>query len=362
MEQIIRPSRREKTQVYRLDHPLVSVITPAFNEESIIAKNIGVLCSYLKGLEDRYDWELVIVNDGSKDRTGEIADRIAKNDPHIRVIHHKTNRNLGGALQTGFANVKGDFVVVMDLDLSYATDHIEQLLDECERTEADIVVASPYMKGGRCTAVPRSRLILSRVVNRIMRMMSQDNLHTYTSMVRVYRREFLKNLNLKSTSYAINPEILHKATILRSKIREIPAHLDWTEQQQSAGRTSSIRIYRGILSGMMSSFIFRPYALFMTTGILLLLLSTWVIGWIFWHTFEIYPLVDVPSGMFNDRLTESIARVFQQRPHAFFIGGLLLISAIQFLSLGFLSLQNKRYFDELFNINSTLLRKGNIDD
>ncbi|MEM9721598.1 MAG: hypothetical protein AAGA10_20195, partial [Bacteroidota bacterium] len=93
--------------------------------------------------------------------------------------------------------------------------------------------------------------------------------------------------------------------------------------------------------------------------LILMLVSVWVIGWIFFHTFSILPDVVVEAGMFNDRFSEAVRIVFQQRPHAFFVGGITLLVSLQFLGIGFLSLQNKRYFDELFHINSNQLKKIN---
>ncbi|MEM6347986.1 MAG: glycosyltransferase family 2 protein [Bacteroidota bacterium] len=334
----------------------VTIITPAYNEEAIITPNLQRLCDYMEGLESQYRWDILVVNDGSKDNTAQLADAFAASRAEVNVIHHRINRNLGGALRTGFRNAKGDYVIVLDLDLSYDEEHIERLLIEIEETDAAVVIASPYMKGGRNTKVPFFRLLLSKTVNHFLRITSPKKIHTFTSMVRVYKREFLQTLNLKSTTYAINPEIIHKAIILRARVEEIPAHLDWSFQEQVKGsRASSIRIFKGILSGLMSGFIFRPYMFFMSVGVVSMIVSLWVISWIFYHTFDVYSTVEVTSTIFDARFTEAVAEVFRTRPHAFFVGGFTFLTALQFLGIGFLSLQNKRYFDELFHINSSQL-------
>jgi glycosyltransferase involved in cell wall biosynthesis len=336
---------------------MVTIITPAYNEEVIITENLGKICAYMEALSDTYRYELLVVNDGSKDGTGRLADAFASAHDRVRVVHHTVNRNLGGALRTGFRHAEGDIVVVLDLDLSYSVDHVGRMLAEMVETDADIVVASPYMKGGKNTKVPKDRLILSKVVNRIMRASSGTDLHTFTSMVRAYKRDFLRQINLKSNTYSIMPEIIQKAIILRGRVVEIPAHLDWSFQEQAVGRTSSIRILKGILAGLMSSFIFRPYAMFLVLGMLLMTVALYMLAWIVFHVVDIYAMVEVVGTLPDDRFSAAIARVFEERPHAFFVAGVTLMIAFQFLGIGFLSLQNKRYFDELFHISSNQLRR-----
>ncbi|MFB6318226.1 glycosyltransferase family 2 protein [Saccharicrinis sp. FJH54] len=334
--------------------PFISVILPCYNEEVILESNLTFIVNYLENVSQKYEWEILIVNDGSKDNTGNIADEIASRNNKIRVVHHPVNLNLGHALQTGFSNAKGEIMVVLDIDLSYSVDHIEKMVDTLIATCADIVVASPYMKGGKVTAVPFFRKIMSQWVNIFMRIASQEKYHTYTGMVRAYRREFIQKLNLKTKDYEINPEILYKAMILRARIIEIPAHLDWTEQNKHKGnRTSSIRVLRGVFSGMMSGFIFRPYIFFIGIGTVLFFLSMYQLIWL---------LVDTLNGMIDfatyiseseNAFSLSLAHQFNIHPQTFLVGGITFIAAIQFLSLGFLSLQSKRYFEELFHLGTS---------
>lgn len=343
------------------ERPLITLITPAYNEASIIQPNIRKLRDFMRTLESEYRFEILIVNDGSSDGTKELADELEQEIEEVRVVHHKVNRNLGVALQTGFRNSKGDYVIVLDIDLSYSPEeHIERLMTEITETDADIVLASPYMKGGKSTDVPFMRLLMSKTVNRIMRFSAGKDIHTFTAMVRVYKGDFLKYLNLKSSTYDINPEIIHKSIILRAKIIEIPAHLDWSFQKDAVGRTSSVRVIKGILGGLMTGFIFRPYMFFMLIGMLLFLAGTYVVGWIFAHTFDLMPTMELLDGMYNTRFSAAVAEVFNRRPHAFFVGGFSLVIALQFLGIGFLSLQNKRYFDELFHLGSANYKENRL--
>ena len=339
-------------------NPLITVLLPAYNEAAIIERNIEKIRNHLISLENKYSWEIVIINDGSKDDTGLLADKIASEDERIRVYHHPVNMNLGRALQTGFKLANGACIVVIDIDLSYSVDHIEKMADTLFGTCADVVIASPYMRGGKVTAVPFMRAIMSRFVNRFMRMASQEKFYTFTGMVRAYNAKFIQTLNLKTKDYEINPEIIYKAMILRARIIEIPAHLDWTELNKMKGtRTSSMRIIRGVFSGMMSGFIFRPYIFFIGIGIMLFILSLYIIAWLMVNTFAIMPEIVIEPEFFDDRFSYAVAAVYKERPHAFFVGGFTLLLAIQFFSLGFLSLQSKRYFEELFHFNTTISKK-----
>ena len=79
--------------------PSVCVILPAFNEEAIIERNVREICAYLKTIGDRYDWRILIVNDGSADRTGQLADQMATENFRITVVHHEVNMGLCQAMK-----------------------------------------------------------------------------------------------------------------------------------------------------------------------------------------------------------------------------------------------------------------------
>lgn len=337
--------------------PLVSVILPVYNEEAIVEKNIGRLYAYLETLERQYSWEVLLVNDGSSDKTGTLVDALACIYPNLIVLHHITNRNLGHALRTGFQNAQGKYIIVLDIDFSYAPYHIGKLLSKIEEHDADMVIASPYMKGGKNTAVPRLRLLLSKTINYMMRKASGLNIYTFTGMVRAFKGDFLRTLNTKSSTFDINSEMIFKAYILRAKIVETPAHLDWSEQiKLGKTRTSSLRIFKGIFNGLVNSFIFRPYLFFWLLGITIFLISLYIIIWIFVNTYFQYPMAAELTDGLGNTFSLAVSMVYQERPYAFVVGGVTLIISIQIMGLGFISLQNKRYFDELFHLNSAILK------
>ncbi len=341
--------------------PSVSIVIPGYNEQALVEKNLKIVCNYMVTLEDRFRWELVFVNDGSTDKTGEIADRLAQSHDNMLVLHHPYNFKLGQALRYAFSRCRGDFVVVLDLDLSYSPDHIERLLNKIIDAKAKIVIASPYMTGGKVSNVPWLRKMLSKWANRYLCLTAakdpfSDKLTTITGMVRAYDRRFLNRLHLKAMSVEVNSEIINKAKILRARIVEIPAHLNWSVEKctdkKTACRKSSMRIVGAMLQSLVSGFMFRPFLFFIFPGIVLLMVSLYPIFWAFSHSFRHYRALAAASTSFDFQLSEAIGAAFLQSPHAFVVGGFALIVGIQLISLGLLALQKKRYFDELFSLCS----------
>ena len=166
-----------------------------------------------------------------------------------------------------------------------------------------------------------------------MRMAAQDKYHTFTGMVRAYRRDFIRTLNLKTKDYEVNPEIMYKAMILRARIVEIPAHLDWTEQNKFSGqRKSSLRVLRSFFSGIMSGFIFRPYLFFVGIGTFLLLLSLYELIYLLYDTLSYIAQVNSQSSELIS-FPQSLAVQFQRNPQTFLVGGITFVIAIQFLSV-----------------------------
>ena len=348
------------------EKPLVSIVVPAFNEAAIIEQNLATLCEYMESLEDDYQWELIVVNDGSTDETGDLAEAFAKTRDNVNVFHHMYNFRLGQALRSAFNNCQGNYIVTIDLDLSYSPDHIGKMLAKIRETRAKVVIASPYMKEGKVSNVPWLRKTLSVWANRFLAFFAKDRyserLSTLTGMVRAYDADFLSSLNLKAMDMDINPEIIYKAMILRARIVEIPAHLNWsTENAKKTAikqRKSGIRILRNILSSVISGFIFRPFMFFILPGLLMLLISMYTLSWAVIHTINHLEKIPASVGFFEFRLGYAIAAAFKVSPQSFIIGGITIMLAIQLISLGILALQNKRYFEEIFHLGTTIYKNS----
>jgi len=340
-----------------LDRPLASIVLPAFNEASILRDHTVALLEYLKTLTRRYRFEIIIVNDGSSDATGAIAKQLAAEFDGIRVFNHRRNFGLGQALKTGFSQCGGKYVVVLDIDLSYGPHHVGLLLDQITKTGARMVLASRCMRGGRVLDVPWFRLALSRVANWFLAHASGQRISTMTCMVRAIDGRFLRSLHLRSTGMDVMPEMIHKARLLRASIEEVPAELNWERQNRVGGkRRSSLRIVRQIFGTTVSGFILRPFTFLLVPGLLLLAFAAYVNAWMVIHFFEAYAEPGVSTDAVRD-MSAAVALAYERFPHTFIVGLLSLMLAMQLIGMAMLSLQNKRYFDELFHLGSTLLRE-----
>jgi glycosyltransferase involved in cell wall biosynthesis len=341
--------------------PLVSLVVPAFNEEAIITQNLEILCRHMIALEDQYRWELVVINDGSTDATGALAEAFAQTHKNVHVLNHMFNSRIGQAFRTAFNYCKGDYVVTMDLDLSYSPDHITRMLQKIRETRAKIVIASPYMEGGKVSNVPWLRKLLSRCANRFLSFFVRargGRPRTLTGIARAYDRKFLSGLILKAIDVDIHCEIIYKASILRAIIVEIPAHLNWSYTKSVGGhRTSSMRIGRAIAMNLVAGFILRPFMFFFIPGWILGFFSLYALFWACYHTLKFYLQLAAPPANLTFPVSESIAAALKLSPQSFLVGGFGLIIAIQLIGLGFLSLQNKRYFEELFNMGTNIYSK-----
>ena len=362
MQQVKLLNKINEVSSNKFKRPFVSVITPAYNEAAIIEKNLSTLCEYMESLETEYDWELIVVNDGSYDETGDIAEAFASTKGNVHVLHHMFNFRLGQALRYAFKKCQGDYVVVMDLDLSYSPDHIGKMLNKIRETRAKIVIASPYMKGGKVSNVPWLRKTLSIWANRFLSAVAtrdrfSDRLTTLTGMVRAYDKQFLSGMVLKSMDVDIHSEIIYKAMILRARIVEIPANLDWKfALVKNERRKSSMRILRSILMSLTSGFALKPFMFFMIPGFTLLIISIYPLIWAAIHTFSNYRKIILTSNHITFPISDAIASAFLQSPQSFVVGSFGLIVAIQLIGLGFLSYQNKRNYEELFYLNSKIYK------
>jgi hypothetical protein len=174
-------------------------------------------------------------------------------------------------------------------------------------------------------------------------------------MMRAYDGKFIRSVNLRSMGMEIMPEAVYKAMILRGSIVEIPGRLDWGPQRAfSETRVSSMHIARHLFATVLAGFVFRPFLFFIAPGLILSAFSAYVNFWMFIHFFDALDelrLLGQPV-----QVTRAFALAYAASPHTFVFGLMTAMLAVQLIGLGVLALQNKQYFDELFDLGSASLR------
>ena len=301
----------------------VSVIIPAYNEEDNIAVTIAQVSQVLEALGD--DWEILVVNDGSTDGTLETAQRVAEADERMRVISHTHNAGRGKALRTGFAQARGEVVASIDADLSYSPEIILEFVRTLQDDpEVDVVLASPYMEGGRTEGVPLLRLLVSRLGNMVLSAAMPGRIKTITCIVRAYRQEVLDNLELESDGKEIHLEILSKVLALGYRVKEIPAVL----RNRKKGR-SKFHFRVTALSHLVFTLFEKPMLLFGLAGLVFVLLGLAGGGYIIvlWRQQTLNP----------------------ERPMMTLMV-LLIVTGIQALSFGFIGTQLMLFRREIYRI------------
>ncbi len=138
--------------------PELSIITPTYNE----APNLETLLSRLKVVLEGIDWELIVVDDDSPDGTAELARSLSQSNPRMRCLHRIGRRGLSSACIEGILASSADFVAVMDADLQHDEKVLPAMLQIIRDQDADMVVGSRYIQGGRVSNWSSERLSLSR--------------------------------------------------------------------------------------------------------------------------------------------------------------------------------------------------------
>jgi glycosyltransferase involved in cell wall biosynthesis len=239
---------------------VVNVIVPAYNEGADLAASLTELAEeYSRYAAAGYTFRYVIVDDGSADETGAVADIFAQTHQNVTVVRHERNRGLGAAMRTAFAAVDEGYALVIDADLSYSPSVGMQLIEELERSDAEVAVASPYLRGGTVRNVPLVRRIMSREANRILSMATAGRYATLTSVVRAYRVDVIRTLDFVRDGTEAVAEILLLAIRRGMRIVEVPALLQWSEARRAQpSRLQPLRALRQALVTFAMAFEHRP--------------------------------------------------------------------------------------------------------
>lgn len=179
----------------------LSIVLPAYNEEA----NIEHAVRRASDVAARYcsDHEIIVVDDGSADDTAAIVQKLAVDDPKVRLVQHAENRGYGGALKSGFLSARLDLVFFTDADNQFDLDELGDFLDLIERVD---VVAGYRIK--RCD--PWSRRVMARGWNYLVRVLFYVPVRDIDCAFKLFRREVFDGLELDSVGAMVNTELMVK--------------------------------------------------------------------------------------------------------------------------------------------------------
>jgi glycosyltransferase involved in cell wall biosynthesis len=183
----------------------ISLFFPAWNEEDYVERAVGRAMEVLPQLTD--DFEIIIVNDASTDRTLEISESLAAKNQHIKVFSHKVNLKLGGAIRTGLASSTKDIVIYSDIDLPFDLNELGRALHLMSYLEADMLCAFRFDR----TSEGAKRIAYSFIYNFLIRNLFNIQIKDVNFSFKVIHRRVLESIELKSEGSFIDAELVVKA-------------------------------------------------------------------------------------------------------------------------------------------------------
>jgi glycosyltransferase involved in cell wall biosynthesis len=224
--------------------PSVSLVIPMFNEELNIEHALACAIEAL----DRFsgDWEILVVDDASTDRSAEIVARESAAEPRIRMVRHPMNRKLGASLKTGFAAATKDLVLYMDADLPFDPEAIGPAIRAMRVTRADLIAGYRLDRTGEGLR----RTVYSYLYNTLIGLLFGWPHRDINFSFKLIRREVLEAIELKSEGSLIDAELIVKAKNLGFSIQQFG--LDYFPRTHGSSTLSSpaviLKIFRELIA------------------------------------------------------------------------------------------------------------------
>lgn len=210
--------------------PDLSLVVPAFNEAALLEQSITGLLQWLE--QSGMRWELILVDDGSMDRSRQIMEAWARRTPRLTVLAGTPNRGRGWALRQGMQAARGDIVLTTEADGSWEATCLDDLIRCIREGGADIAVASPHRTGGGLVGVPPARRLLSRSANLLASWVLGGQLTMVTGMTRAYRRSVLEAAMSPRNDKSFHLDVLCRARRRGLVLKEVAARLIWVTDRR----------------------------------------------------------------------------------------------------------------------------------
>lgn len=239
---------------------MLTVLLPCFNETQCLPRLEEELFAALEGLPTGREGssgvsrgpgvEVLAIDDGSTDGTGELLREMASRRPSLRVMSHQGNRGIGASLKTGLEAGRGDWLVPLDADLTFHPRHIASLLAAQALSGADCVCGSPFLGG--MADVPWPRRFPSLAMNALYRALFDAKLTSYTPMFRLYRTSALKAISIRSDGFEVSAEILVRLIKAGFRAVDVPVPLTSRKAGESKlRRTRELLAHLRLIAGLL---------------------------------------------------------------------------------------------------------------
>jgi glycosyltransferase involved in cell wall biosynthesis len=214
--------------------PGLSVFLPSHNEEENVERVVGSYIAELPRVTDNY--EVIVVDDGSRDRTGEIADRLAAADQHVKVVHHPVNRGYGGAVTSGIRASTQPYVLLSDGDGQFDPADIERMTPFVP--EYDVVAGHRISR-----ADPLMRRINGKAWTTLVRALFGITIRDIDCGFKLFKREFLDRIELRAHGAMISTELMARLAGRGARVTEIDVkHLPRLAGEQSGANLKVVTL------------------------------------------------------------------------------------------------------------------------
>jgi len=247
----------------------LSIVIPAYNEEGSLGRMIERLLRQKAKISsvcpEISNMELIVVNDNSKDKTAEVAQRY----PEVILVNHIANRGYGAALKNGFARAKGEYIGFLDADGTYPPESLFSLCEALIKNRADIVLGSRFL--GEKSRMPLLRQFGNRFYAILLRWLSDRKISDTATGMRIFRKEILSKIYPLPDGLNFTPAMSTKALNEDLKICEVPIPY---EKREGLSKLNILKDgYRFLMSIILIARLYNPLKFFGPIGIAFLFLA-----------------------------------------------------------------------------------------